>query len=85
MEGEADWTWLPEVLDASILSDEATAPGQPNFTGAFVGVACQDGSGAARPADFAWFDYADERTAHAVRRAIHLDTEARIGTNRNRG
>ncbi len=52
-----EWTWLPEQFDASILSDEATAPGLPNFTGAFVGMACQDTSGAAAPADFAWFDY----------------------------
>lgn len=51
------WNWLPEQLDASILSDEATAPGLPNFTGAFVGVCCQDTSGAARPADFDYFDY----------------------------
>lgn len=47
-----DWRWLPQQFDASILSDEASAPGQPNFTGAFVGMACQDMSGAARPADF---------------------------------
>jgi xylan 1,4-beta-xylosidase len=51
------WTWLPEQFDASILSDEATQPGLPNFTGAFVGVACQDTSGAGRPADFDWFEY----------------------------
>ncbi|HVI30748.1 glycoside hydrolase family 43 protein [Phenylobacterium sp.] len=51
------WAWLPEQFDASILSDEATAPGLPNFTGAFVGVACQDTSGSRRPADFDWFDY----------------------------
>jgi xylan 1,4-beta-xylosidase len=55
--GEGDWTWLPQLFDASILSDEASAPGLPNFTGAFVGMACQDGSGMGRPADFAWFDY----------------------------
>ncbi len=55
--GERAWTWLPEVFDASILSDEATTPGAPNFTGAFVGVACQDTSGAARHADFDWFEY----------------------------
>jgi xylan 1,4-beta-xylosidase len=54
---EAAWTRLPQVFDASILSDEAAAPGTPNFTGAFVGVACQDTSGTARPADFDWFDY----------------------------
>jgi xylan 1,4-beta-xylosidase len=52
-----DWTWLPEVFDASILSDEATAPGAPAFTGAFVGMACQDMSGQGAPADFDWFDY----------------------------
>ncbi len=56
-QGQGAWTWLPEVFDASILSDEATAPGAPNFTGAFVGMACQDTSGMAAPADFDWFDY----------------------------
>jgi xylan 1,4-beta-xylosidase len=53
------WIWLPQVFDASILSDEATAPGAPNFTGAFVGMACQDLSGAARPADFDGFGYVE--------------------------
>ena len=53
----AAWTWLPDVLDASILSDEAAAPGTPNFTGAFVGVCCQDTAGTRLPADFAWFEY----------------------------
>lgn len=56
-QGGEDWRWLPEVFDASILSDEATTPGAPNFTGAFVGMACQDGSGMGGPADFDWFDY----------------------------
>ena len=51
------WQVLPQVFDASILSDEATAPGLPNFTGAFVGVACQDLAGTALPADFDYFDY----------------------------
>ncbi len=51
-----DRCWLPEQFDASILSDEATAPGAPNFTGAFVGMACQDLAGTARPADFDWFE-----------------------------
>jgi xylan 1,4-beta-xylosidase len=55
--GAGAWQWLPEIFDASILSDEATAPGAPNFTGAFVGVACQDMSGTAHPADFDWFEY----------------------------
>ena len=52
-----DWHWLPEQFDASILSDEAGAPGTPNFTGAFVGMCCQDLAGACRPADFDYFDY----------------------------
>ena len=52
-----DWHWLPQPFDASILSDEATAPGLPNFTGAFVGMACQDLAGTALPADFDYFDY----------------------------
>jgi xylan 1,4-beta-xylosidase len=55
--GSAEWTWIPQQFDASILSDEATAPGLPNFTGAFVGMACQDMSGARYPADFDWFEY----------------------------
>lgn len=53
----AAWQWLPEQFDASILSDEASAPGLPNFTGAFIGIACQDMSGAGLHADFDWFDY----------------------------
>jgi xylan 1,4-beta-xylosidase len=56
--GEGPLVWLPEPFDASQLSDEATAPGLPNFTGAFVGMACQDLSGARRHADFDHFDYA---------------------------
>jgi xylan 1,4-beta-xylosidase len=55
--GDGAWQWVPQQFDASILSDEATAPGSPNFTGAFVGMACQDMSGAGRPADFDWFEY----------------------------
>jgi xylan 1,4-beta-xylosidase len=51
------WRWLPGHLDASILSDEAAAPGTPNFTGAFVGMCCQDLSGTRRPADFDYFLY----------------------------
>ncbi len=54
---DEDWHWLPQQFDASILSDEATAVGQPNFTGAFVGMACQDAAGTLRPADFDFFEY----------------------------
>jgi xylan 1,4-beta-xylosidase len=63
VEGERDWTWLPEQFDASILSDEASAPGLPNFTGAFVGMACQDMAGTGCPADFDWFEYRERAFA----------------------
>jgi xylan 1,4-beta-xylosidase len=52
-----DWRWLPQQFDASILSDEATTPGFPSFTGAFVGMACQDLAGTSHPADFDFFEY----------------------------
>jgi xylan 1,4-beta-xylosidase len=55
--GDGAWQRLPEIFDASILSDEAQAPGTPNFTGAFVGMACQDMAGTANPADFRSFTY----------------------------
>jgi len=57
VEGEEAWQWLPEQFDASILSDEAAAAGTANFTGAFVGMACQDLAGTALHADFDWFEY----------------------------
>ena len=55
--GGGEWSRMPGPQDASVLSDEAAAPGTPNFTGAFVGVCCQDLSGTARPADFDYFVY----------------------------
>jgi xylan 1,4-beta-xylosidase len=60
------WNWLPELFDASILSDEATVPGAPNFTGAFVGMACQDMSGQARAADFDYFEYREREYQAAL-------------------
>jgi xylan 1,4-beta-xylosidase len=56
-EGTDAWQVLPPTLDYSILSDEASLPGLPNFTGTFVGMACQDVAGTATPADFAFFRY----------------------------
>jgi xylan 1,4-beta-xylosidase len=52
-----DWRWLPQIFDASILSDEANPPGGCSFTGNFIGMACQDTAGTAKPADFDYFDY----------------------------
>jgi len=51
------WRGLPQGHDASIVSDEAGPPTLPNFTGAFVGVCCQDVAGTHRPADFDYFEY----------------------------
>jgi xylan 1,4-beta-xylosidase len=54
--------WKPagEVLDMSMLSDDyATRYPEPGwgFTGAFVGMACQDLTGMNLFADFDWFEY----------------------------
>ena len=55
--GAQTWENVPTVYDASILSDEVTAPGLPNFTGTFIGMACQDVSGTGLAADFESFRY----------------------------
>ncbi|UAK25824.1 glycoside hydrolase family 43 protein [Sphingomonas nostoxanthinifaciens] len=59
MASASDWTPVPGTFDASILSDEATITGLPNFTGTFVGMACQDLSGCAIAADFDYFAYSE--------------------------
>jgi xylan 1,4-beta-xylosidase len=51
------WRQLPQVFDASIVSDECGPPTLPNFTGSFVGVCCQDGAGTQQTADFDFFEY----------------------------
>ncbi len=48
---------LAQEHDASILSDEATTGFTPNFTGAFIGMCCQDFAGTRREADFDFFEY----------------------------
>ncbi|MBN2241103.1 MAG: glycoside hydrolase 43 family protein, partial [Acidobacteria bacterium] len=54
---DPQWHWIPEQFDASALADEAGPQWNPNFTGAFVGMFCQDLSGARRAADFDYFCY----------------------------
>ena len=51
--------WLPAgpVLDASVISDEGGRGEHGSFTGAFIGMAAFDTSGAAMPADFSYFQY----------------------------
>ncbi|GLP95907.1 glycoside hydrolase family 43 protein [Paraferrimonas sedimenticola] len=55
LDGE-NWQ-LVATLDYSVLSDEAGKGEGANFTGAFVGVCCQDLDGRMRYADFSFFDY----------------------------
>ena len=58
---EGDWKKIGPVLDGSILSDEHVeaypGPFRPCFTGAFIGMACQDVSGRNLHADFNFFEY----------------------------
>jgi len=71
VEGEhQDWRWLPQQFDASMLSDEATAPGQPNFTGAFIGMCCQDLAGTSKPADFDFFEYRERTYVFSLPSAV---------------
>jgi xylan 1,4-beta-xylosidase len=52
-----EWMPLGPVLDASLISDEAGRGEHGSFTGAFIGMAAFDVSGAAMPADFGYFEY----------------------------
>ena len=45
-------------------------PGTPNFTGAFVGMCCQDLAGTAKVADFDYFEYRE--------RGYEIDPFARL-------
>ncbi|MEN0038368.1 MAG: hypothetical protein AAGC78_14925, partial [Cellvibrio sp.] len=55
------WKKVGPELDGSILSDdhvrEMSDRYRPAFTGAFVGICCQDLSGMKLHADFDWFNY----------------------------
>lgn len=53
--GDETYQPIGPVLDASILSDEACNEGW--FTGAMVGICCQDLTGFKKEADFDWFSY----------------------------
>jgi xylan 1,4-beta-xylosidase len=64
--GDGEWHWLAEQFDASILSDEAGPPGLPNFTGAFVGMCCQDYAGTAYPADFDYYEHREREFSAAA-------------------
>lgn len=70
---EGAWNEIGPVLDGSILSDDYVREDvryRPAFTGAFVGLCCQDLSGGRRSADFAWFDYKELGSAAALAAAF---------------
>ena len=52
-----EWRDVGPALDATILSDEAGRGEHGSFTGAFVGMAAFDTSGAAIAADYGYFLY----------------------------
>ncbi|WP_338533654.1 glycoside hydrolase family 43 protein [Paenibacillus peoriae] len=56
---DEDDHWIPigPVMDASTLSDDFS--NGMGFTGAFVGICCQDMSGNDKHADFDWFEYVE--------------------------
>lgn len=58
---ENEWIKAGPVLNAGILSDDYVRDEgnsyKPAFTGAFVGLCCQDLSGQKLPASFDWFSY----------------------------
>jgi xylan 1,4-beta-xylosidase len=58
---EGQWNAIGPVLDGSILSDDYVEDIDVRFracfTGAFVGMCCQDLSGQGNHADFDWFEY----------------------------
>jgi beta-xylosidase len=70
-------TAASQGIGRDILSDEASAPGLPNFTGAFLGVACRDVSGAARHTDFDYFVYHERPYSVAPDAAILAGTRER--------
>jgi len=56
VDGE-NWNEIPVVLDQGLLSDEAGLTSGEQFTGAFVGLTCNDITGTRKPADFEFFSY----------------------------
>jgi xylan 1,4-beta-xylosidase len=55
-----DWQAMPVTLDYSVVSDEGGKGEHSSFTGAFVGMCCQDLSGRDCPADFDYFEYVED-------------------------
>ena len=56
-----DWQSLPATLDLRLLSDEVAREGTVNFTGTFIGLCCNDLTGARQHADFDFFTLENTR------------------------
>ncbi len=56
------WQPVGDALDYSLLCDEVGKGEGANFTGAFVGMCCQDIAGTALHADFHWFEYREDNS-----------------------
>lgn len=56
LDGEK-WQRVPVVLDNSLIADEVGRGEGASFTGAFIGMCCQDLAGTRLPADFDFFEY----------------------------
>jgi xylan 1,4-beta-xylosidase len=57
-ENGKDWNPIGPIFDASTLSDEfEEGGGDAHFTGAFVGLCCQDLTKSREVADFDYFEY----------------------------
>lgn len=65
---DSDWRKIPLVLDAGILSDEVGKGSGASFTGAFVGVCCNDLTGARKHADFDCLHYTPRAASKPVAR-----------------
>ncbi len=58
---EKEWTAVGRMFDCSILSDDYyTEHGEYRFTGAFVGICCQDCGDRSSYADFDYFEYRED-------------------------
>jgi xylan 1,4-beta-xylosidase len=58
---ESEWIGIGPRLDASVFSDEfGEGSTGARFTGAFVGLCCQDLSGRKKAADFDFFEYKED-------------------------
>ena len=75
VDGGSDWHWLPQQFDASILSDEATAPGHVRISPAPSSAWPARTWPAPRSArDFDYFEYRERAFNPAVRTSMIRST-----------